>query len=161
MANPFFVKVRGSRQGEYKGESKRASRRDWIEGLDFSFELASPRDPATGRPTGKRQYKPILLMKEWGASSPQFLQALATNEMLTQVDFEFVSLRPDGAEELTATVQLTNAAVTDVSQVIGKGPLSSVDNLELTPIGFTFMKIVVKDVQGNTEFRDDWQSVPP
>ncbi len=29
------------------------------------------RDASTGQATGKRQHKPIKIIKEWGASSPQ------------------------------------------------------------------------------------------
>jgi type VI secretion system secreted protein Hcp len=160
MATPFFLKVHGSRQGNFKGESKRSSRTDWIEGLDFAFELWSPYDVATGHTSGKRQWKPIVVTKEWGASSPQFLQALATNEVLTSVVLEFVALRPDGTEETSHTVQLTNGAVTDVSQFIGPAPLNPVSTLELTRIAFTFQKIEVRDVQGKTAFADDWPASP-
>jgi len=158
MATPFYVQVRGSKQGVFKGESKRSSRTEWIEGLDFAFELFSPYDLATGHTSGKRQWKPIVVTKEWGASSPQFLQALATNEVLTSVVLEFVSLRPDGTEVTSHTIQLTNGAVTDVSQFIGPAPLNPVPTLELTRISFTFQKITVTDVQGTTTFVDDWQA---
>lgn len=32
--------------------------------------ITSPRDPASGQATGKRQHKPISVTKEWSASSP-------------------------------------------------------------------------------------------
>jgi hypothetical protein len=32
--------------------------------------LVSPRDAATGQASGKRSYKPIRILKEWGGSSP-------------------------------------------------------------------------------------------
>jgi hypothetical protein len=33
--------------------------------------VVSPRDSATGMATGKRQYAPIKIVKEWGAASPE------------------------------------------------------------------------------------------
>jgi len=52
----------------------------------------SPRDPASGLPTGKRQHKPISFLKEWGAATPQLFQALVTNENLKTVKFEFLQV---------------------------------------------------------------------
>ena len=37
---------------------------------DASY-VVSPRDSASGMATGKRQYAPVRITKEWGAASPQ------------------------------------------------------------------------------------------
>jgi hypothetical protein len=36
-----------------------------------SSYVVSPRDSATGMATGRRQYAPVKIIKEWGAASPQ------------------------------------------------------------------------------------------
>ena len=36
------------------------------------YAVASPRDAASGMPTGKRQHGSVTITKEWGASSPMF-----------------------------------------------------------------------------------------
>ena len=33
--------------------------------------MIAPRDSASGMPTGKRQYAPVKIVKEWGAASPE------------------------------------------------------------------------------------------
>ena len=38
------------------------------QGLSFK---QVPRDIATGQASGKRMYKPVKIIKEWGAASPQ------------------------------------------------------------------------------------------
>ena len=35
----------------------------------------TPRDSASGLPTGKRQHKPVVLVKQWGAASPALIGA--------------------------------------------------------------------------------------
>jgi type VI secretion system secreted protein Hcp len=55
----------------------------------FDYGLVSPRDPATGQASGKRQHKPVVITREWGTSMPQFLAAVATNEVLTKLTMEF------------------------------------------------------------------------
>ena len=35
------------------------------------LSIVSPRDAASGLPTGKRMHKPMTIIKEWGAASPK------------------------------------------------------------------------------------------
>src|SRR3954454_5234673 len=35
------------------------------------FEVVSPRDSSSGMATGKRMHKPLTVVKEWGAATPQ------------------------------------------------------------------------------------------
>jgi type VI secretion system Hcp family effector len=61
-------------------------------------------------------WKPIQISKQWGAASPQILQALATNEVLNPVIVEFTRTTPDGKEQVYQRVTLTNALVVDVER---------------------------------------------
>ena len=49
------------------------------------MELDVSLDTATGHASGKRQYKPLTITKEWGAAPPQILEAAATSEVLATV----------------------------------------------------------------------------
>jgi hypothetical protein len=42
-----------------------------------SHEIQSPRDVASGLPTGKRMHKPFTITKEWGASTPMLSVTVA------------------------------------------------------------------------------------
>ncbi len=156
MAFPFYLKVHGSRQGDFKGESSNRRRIGWIECLDFQLGVQSPRDQPSGQAAGKRQWKPIIIVKEWGAASPQFLQALVTNEVLSSVILEFESVLADGTEGTYYAFQLTNASVTEVHQYVGRDQEQSTETQELERIEFTFEKINVEHKAGNTTFSDDW-----
>jgi type VI secretion system secreted protein Hcp len=75
MATMFYATVTGAKQGAFKDESPSADFKGKIPGVDFSYGVESPREPATGLPTGKRQHHPVIFTKLWGASSPQFYDA--------------------------------------------------------------------------------------
>ncbi len=64
-----YVVVQGLKQGQHKGEvlQHAAGRQP---ALEFTYAAQSPRDAATGQASGKRQYKPVTIVKEWGALSP-------------------------------------------------------------------------------------------
>jgi type VI secretion system secreted protein Hcp len=117
QADNIYISVKGARQGAFKGEVLQKGFETKIAGLKFRYELVSPRDPASGLPTGKRQHKPVTLTKEWGAASPQLFEALVTNEVLPEVVIDFVGVDPKtGGMTLSHSIKLTNAGIADISQ---------------------------------------------
>jgi type VI secretion system secreted protein Hcp len=68
MSTKVYLTIRGVKQGTFKGGSPHHD--DWIEVLSFTYSVESPRDASTGQASGKRQYSPIKIVKEWGAGSP-------------------------------------------------------------------------------------------
>jgi len=166
MAFPAYIAIKGTKQGQFKGETEAAERKDkWMEIVAFTMELDAPRNLATGQPSGKRQYKPITIVKEWGAASPQILQACATDEVLTEVTIEFAQASTSGMR-IAQTVKLTNASIAAVARFIGSpegaedtataGHSKANDRQEYERVSFTFQKIEVSDVAGKTTFGDDW-----
>jgi type VI secretion system secreted protein Hcp len=97
-----------------------------------SHEIVSPRDPASGLPTGKRQH----------ASTPLFLNALVHNETLTSV---LIGLLRNGSQ--AATIKLTNASVSNYVQHGG-----------YVTISFTYQKIEWTWVDGGITASDDWEA---
>jgi type VI secretion system secreted protein Hcp len=97
-----------------------------------SHEIVSPRDPASGLPTGKRQH----------ASTPLFLNALVNNETLTSV---LIGLLRNGSQ--AATIKLTNASVSNYVQHGG-----------YVTISFTYQKIEWTWVDGGITASDDWEA---
>jgi type VI secretion system secreted protein Hcp len=165
VAYEFYVSIKGTKQGAFKG-SANSARRDKesalgagkIAGVRFYAETTSPRDAATGQASGKRQHKPITITKEWDAASPQLFQALVTNEVLTSVLFEFLKTNPSGQEYVHYTVKLTNAAVASVKSYLDLTDTSGdpYDAHELEDVAFTFEKIEIENKDGKTLAIDDW-----
>jgi type VI secretion system secreted protein Hcp len=160
--NAIMVGVNGTKQGQFKGESTRAQAQDKLEAMGFTFEVASPRDAASGLASGKRQYKPLTITKAIGASSPQFLQALATNEVLKTVTLDFFKTNESGEEYIYYTIKLTNATVASIRQhspetggaAASKSAAGAMPQLE--EISFTFQRIEVESKDGKTMAVDDW-----
>jgi type VI secretion system secreted protein Hcp len=159
MAYEFYVTIEGTRTGRFHGESPREAHRDKITGLEFFYEVASPRDPATGQATGRRQHKPITITKEWGAASPQIFQALVNNESLKSVLFEFVDISPEGTEMVSHTIRLRGATISAYRQYIGNVENfvfdSTRDSLKLENVSFTFQKIEITNIPAQTTATDD------
>ena len=110
--------------------------------IAVSHEVVSPRDPATGQATGKRQHKPFTMTMQWGATTPKFITALTTNENLSSV---LIGLLRSGTQ--VGKIKLTNAHVSDYVQTDQGLALS-----------FTYQKIEWTWVQGGITASDDWEA---
>lgn len=134
----------GKTQGAFHGDDGGTS----IPFVGFDWSVISPRDPATGLPTGKRQHQPFVFTKEIDASTPLFLEALFDNETLPTVTFGFVH---EGDTSPYLTVTLTNASVSTVHDFSEGGK-------EYDEISLTYEKITVTFLNGGTTAEDDWET---
>jgi type VI secretion system secreted protein Hcp len=167
MAYQFYVTIQGTKQGTFEGQAdgagkaRRTSKRGGkIAGIRFLLETSSPRDLATGQASGKRQYKPIQITKEWDASSPQLFRALVDNEVLKSVLFEFVKTNAQGREFVYHTIKLTNATVSQLRSYLDLTDTTgdAFDAHELEDVSFTFQKIEIENKEAKTAAADDWRT---
>jgi len=155
----FYVTIRGTHQGVFKGGSTIGAHRDQIEGLRFLLQSTAPHDTSTGQGSGRHQYSPIMCTKEWDASSPQLFNALASNEVLQSVEFEFMRTNPIGKESVLETVKLTQASISSVRQYIGVPSAGDpADPRPLEDVSIAFRKIEITNNEGRTTVIDDWTS---
>jgi type VI secretion system secreted protein Hcp len=108
----------------------------------LSHEIVSPRDPASGLPTGKRQHKPIVVTKELDSTTPLLLNALVNNENLSSV---LIGLLRNGQQ--VATIKLTNASISDYT-----------DHGDTEHWSFTYQTITWTWVDGGITASDDWEA---
>lgn len=62
-SSSVFMTVTGDKQGLIRGEVTQRGRENQHRLLAYSHEIVSPRDPATGQATGKRQHQPFRIVK--------------------------------------------------------------------------------------------------
>jgi len=165
MAYQARIQVTGKKSGKYPGEGiQKSSSQNWIPVLAFHMGLQSPRDIATGQPSGKRQWENIVITKEWGGTSPMALNSLVTNEVLTTVQIEFIKTKDSGEEYTYQTIKLTNATLSNIKRYTddpdesdtSSRHQSATDTMEIEDWSFTFQQIEVSDADGSTSFMDNW-----
>src|SRR5215203_4379906 len=120
MALNAYLKLKGQTQGEIKGSVTQKGREGKIMVIAVSHEIMSPRDPASGLPTGKRMHKPFVITKELDKSSPLLYNALVNNENIPEWELQFwtpqiAAASGVGAEKQHFTVKLTNANIANIS----------------------------------------------
>jgi type VI secretion system secreted protein Hcp len=148
----MFIKTTGMKQGIFRGEALVKGKETFAEIKSFSFEEMAPRDPSSGMPTGKRILKPIVINKNFGNSSTQYLSALSTSEILKEVRIEFYAQSPrDGQEVLDHAIVLLDAGVADYKDNIFLEDKGYVDQEE---INLVYRRIQYLDRNGAVVFED-------
>ena len=150
----IFLTIEGTKQGKLKGEPGLGER---IPVLRVSYEVAAPKDTATGQASGKRQHGEVLVVKDWGAASPQLLQALTQNELFKSVLIEFFRTGAGGQEEATEIMRLSDATISKMKMTVsdassGDGPAGRL----IDEVRFTFRKIEITHPAAKSTFSDDW-----
>jgi type VI secretion system secreted protein Hcp len=151
-----FVEIKGQRQGQFKAESTQKDRANkWIDVLAFKAGESTTYDSSSGQASGRRKHDPVCFTKHWGAASPQIFTAVSSNEVLPEVQFDFV--RTDGGQSVFETIKLTNAGIIQARQqlgVDGEAPGRTMDPFE--EVCFTFQKIEITNVEAHTASQDNW-----
>jgi type VI secretion system secreted protein Hcp len=112
--NTYISKAKGEKQGAIKGGVVKKGLEGSIRVVELHHEIVSPRDAASGLPTGKRTHKPLQLVLEVDAATPQLLQAMLSGERLTEVVLPaFGKNKLKGSGEVKYyEIKLTDAMIT-------------------------------------------------
>ncbi len=147
---------------DVEGESTVSSmeREGTIECASFKYSLTTPRKEATGKLTGKRQHRPVEIIKRVDNSTPLLLRALCQNQPVTRAKFRFFRPNPggSGAEEHFFTVLLEHGYVASVSQLSEDGIMGG----EAAPpmmeeIAFVFQDITWTYEMNGATHKDSWK----
>ena len=161
MSISAFLTLKGQKQGDIRGSVTQHGRENSILVHSVKHEIVSPRDPASGLPTGRRQHQPLTLLKEVDRSSPLLWRALVTNEVLVAWELRFwqpVS-GTAGAERQFYTLRLTNATITSIRAFMTDNEDLTRANLPLREeVSFTYQKVEWVWTDGNVSASDSWQS---
>jgi type VI secretion system secreted protein Hcp len=164
MALNAYLKLKGQKTGEIKGSVTQKGREGKIMVIATAHEIMSPRDPASGLPTGKRMHKPFVITKELDKSSPLLYNVLVNNENISEWELQhwtpqLSAATGTGAEVQHYTVKLTNANIATITfrMLNNKNP-DLMKYAEFEEIAFTYQKIEWTWVQGGITAMDDWES---
>ena len=159
MALNAYLKLKGQTQGDIKGSVTQKGREDKIMVIAVNHEIISPRDAASGLPTGKRQHKPLVITKELDKSSPLLYNVLVNNESLTEFELQFWQPSPTGAEKQHYTIKLTNANIASINFVMANNKHPELMRFaEYEEVAFTYQKIEWTWMDGGITAQDDWES---
>jgi type VI secretion system secreted protein Hcp len=162
MALNAYLRLTGQKQGAIKGSVYQKGREDSIMVIAVSHEIISPRDPASGLPTGKRMHKPFVITKELDKASPLLYNTLTNNENITDLTVQFWTPQLDpkrgmGAEVHHFLIKLTNANIASISFRMPNNKHPDLMKFaEYEEIAFTYERIEWTWIDGGIMAADSW-----
>jgi type VI secretion system secreted protein Hcp len=164
MALNAYLKLKGQKQGEIKGSVTQKGREGKIMVIAVSHEIVSPRDAASGLPTGKRMHKPFIITKELDKSSPLLYNSLVTNENIPEWELQFWTPQlkaagGTGTEVQHYTIKLVNANIASIDFRMDNNKHPDLMKFaEYEQVAFTYQKIMWTWNDGGITAEDDWES---
>ncbi len=159
MALNAYLTLTGESQGEIKGSVTQEGRADSIMVIGTDHEVISPRDAASGLPTGKRQHKPFMITKEVDKSSPLLYNALVKNENISSWKLQYYQPSAAGEEQQHYTVELVNASIAAIKhEMLNNKYPENMQHKERENIAFCYQKITWTWMDGGVTADDDWET---
>jgi type VI secretion system secreted protein Hcp len=155
----LYLKANGS---DIQGESSQTSldRENSIECTALLHEVVTAREAGSGRATGRRQYKPLMIRKRIDKASPLIAKALTKNEVIEGV-FKFFRPNPtgDGTTEQFYTITIKEGRVASQKQYLPDTivPATSTEP-PLEEVTFVFGVISMAFTDGGIEHEDHWST---
>ncbi|HRI68160.1 MAG TPA: type VI secretion system tube protein TssD [Polyangium sp.] len=159
MALNAYLKIVAQRQGPILGSVTQRGREGSIQVIAVMHEITSPRDPASGRPTGKRAHKPLVLTKLLDRSSPLLYSVLVFNENISTFELQFYTPDKTGIERQHFTIRLTNANISAINfRMPNTRSKFAMQLAEREEVAFTYQKISWTWNEGGISADDDWET---
>lgn len=164
MALNAYLKLKGQKQGEIKGSVTQKGRENKIMVIAVAHEIVSPRDPASGLPTGKRMHKPLVITKELDKSSPLLYNVLVNNENIQDWELQFWTPQLKaatgvGAEVQHYTITLKNANIASIAFRMANNKHPDLMKFaEYEEVAFTYEKITWTWNDGGVMAEDSWEA---
>jgi type VI secretion system secreted protein Hcp len=146
-----YMYVTGDNQGPIEGSSTRFP--GAIEVGTYGHSLRIPTDINTGQASGQRLHGPVKVVIPFDVAVPKLYQALATGELLTEVQIRFLAPDQEGVLTHFFTVRIQDAHVTDLSSSLIP---SDGENHMLMVASFTYSSITWTHVETDTNYTDSW-----
>jgi type VI secretion system secreted protein Hcp len=154
-----YLKLAGTKSGTIQGSVTQKGHEGLIAVIAAEHELLTPRDPASGLPTGKRQHRPLTITKELDRSTPILRQVLVNNEVLKEAELQFVTMAKTGMETQYFTIRLTNASIASIAMQMPNNKHADLASLEtFEDVTFTYQKIEWIWASPAISAMDDWMS---
>ncbi len=147
-ADMIHVTITGQVQGAIRGSCRVRDLEGTIVAERISHSVISPRDIASGLPTGQRQHKPLTITKRIDRSTPLLYRVLATNENLPNVTLRFYRKSKTGQQQQYYTIQLINANIAGIQE----------GWRDYEEVSFTYQRIVWTWEDGGISTEDDWEA---
>ncbi|MFK1435588.1 Hcp family type VI secretion system effector [Pseudomonas aeruginosa] len=167
MPTPAYISIQGKTQGNITqgaftadsvGNVYQEGHEDQILVQEIEHLIATPTDPQSGQPSGQRVHKPFVFTAPLNKATPLLYQALASGEMLPEVEVKWYRTSTEGRQEHFFTTKLEDATIVNINTVLphAQDPTKA-EYTQLVKVAMAYRKITWTHAIAGTEASDDWR----
>ena len=167
MPTPCFISIKGKTQGHITAGSFTPDSvgNVFVEGHEdqmmvqqFDHTVTVPTDPQSGQPAGQRVHKPFKFTVALNKSVPLMYNALASGEMLPEVEMNWYRTSTEGKQEHFFSTNLEDAIIVNIDcKMPHCQDGQSQDFTQLVEVSMAYRKISWIHVKSGTSGADDWR----
>lgn len=156
-AEAGFLQIKGQKTGEMKGDVMQKGHESWNSVLSMDYSFNAPAEAGAGLATARRVRQPISFTLRWSKATPLLLNAAASNETLSEVQFQrwLPNATGNGTEVDADHIQLTNARITSLKIVDQKDDDGKLDTVVIVTLAY--QKLTLTHQDGGISADDSWQ----
>ncbi len=168
MPTPAYINIQGNTQGHITAGSFTAEsvgniyvegHEDQILVQEVNHNVTVPTDPQSGQPAGQRVHKPFSFTCALNKSVPLMYNALASGEMLTEVEVNWYRTSSEGKQEHFFSTKLTDAIIVDIDLVMPHVQDEANGNFtQLVKVSLAYRKIEWDHTIASASGSDDWRA---
>lgn len=153
MSTPAHLWLEDENGSQIVGGCLMPSRLGSIELKSFSHGVTIPVDPNTGKLTGTRVHRPIVIVKEFDRTTPILYRAICEGRTLKSGTIRMYRVLESGIETEYFNMLLENVKITTITPHLSPNGMSST-NLETLELRYGAITWTCTD--GNIIYRDSW-----
>ena len=137
------------------GEAVDKDHQGWSDLTSMQWGVGRAITPASGLPTGKRQHKPVSIVKPLDKATPLLMRDCSSGKAVSEVEIHLTRTGRDGARETYLIIKMQDVIISSYDVASGNDdsgePIRPLEQLELT-----YSSITWTYVDGGVEYTDDW-----
>ncbi|MEX9794798.1 Hcp family type VI secretion system effector [Morganella morganii] len=168
MPTPCYIAIEGKTQGnitagaftaESVGNIYVQGHEDEMLVQQFDHIVTVPTDPQSGQPSGQRAHRPFKFTVAMNKAVPLLYNALASGEMLPNVELKWYRTSVEGKQEHFFTTALEDATIVNIDCKMPhcQDPSKS-DYTQLIEVSLAYRKISWDHTVAGTSGADDWRT---
>ena len=168
MPTPCYISIHGQTQGHITagaftpdsvGNIYVEGHEDEMLVQEFKHVVTVPTDPQSGQPSGQRAHKPLVFTVSLNKAVPLMYNALASGEMLPNVELKWYRTSVEGKQEHFFTTALTDATIVDINLRMPHAQDSTkAEFTQLMDVSLAYRKIDWEHNVAGTSGSDDWRA---
>ena len=157
MPIPAYLWLKDDGGSDIRGSVTVQGREGSIEVIGFAHGVHLPVDGSTGQITGTRLHAPMVIEKEFDASSPYLYQAVAKGKELQSAEIRWYRINNAGREEVYFIMTLDGVKVAGVTPGMANTKLAGTSELNhMETVSLMYENITWHYTDGNIKFTDAW-----